>query len=46
MSIDQMRHEVAKAYSGEKWKHKVKNMPDDQILAIYTRFLNSGKLKK
>lgn len=45
MTNDQMREKVAEAYNGEKWKQKVQRMPDDQIVAIYYRFLKSGRIK-
>lgn len=45
MTNDQMREKVAAAYDGDKWKQKVRRMPDDQIVAIYYRFLKSGKIK-
>lgn len=45
MSIEQMRCAVADAYkNSENWQKKVANMSDSQIIAIYHRFLNSGKL--
>jgi hypothetical protein len=37
MSIEQMRAEVAKLYSGESWKRRVRDMSDAQILAIYNK---------
>lgn len=45
MTNDQMREKVEAAYDGDKWKQKVRRMPDDQIVAIYYRFLKSGKIK-
>lgn len=46
MSIEQMRCAVSDAYKhSDNWKKKVKDMSDDQIIAIYHRFLNSGKIK-
>lgn len=45
MTNDQMREKVAAAYDGDNWKQKVRRMPDDQIVAIYYRFLKSGKIK-
>lgn len=32
-----MRTYVTKAYPGERWKNKVKKMPDAQVTAIYFR---------
>lgn len=37
MTIEQMRAEVAKLYSGYSWRDKVARMPERQILAIYQR---------
>jgi len=45
MTNDQMREKVSEAYSGDKWKQKVRRMPDDQIIAIYYRLLKSGKIR-
>lgn len=35
--IEVMRSEVAKMYPGDKWKRRVKKMPDSQITAIYLK---------
>ena len=40
-----MRERVSKAYSGEAWKTKVREMPDNQIIAVYYRMLKKGTLK-
>lgn len=37
MTIEQMRAEVAKLYSGYSWRERVARMPDGQILAIYQK---------
>ena len=37
MTLEQMRAEVARLYSGYGWRDKVARMPDKQILAIYQR---------
>ena len=37
MTLEQMRAEVARLYSGYAWKDKVARMPERQILAIYQR---------
>lgn len=37
MTIEQMRAEVARLYSGAAWQQKVAKMPEGQILAIYSR---------
>lgn len=46
MTIEQMRAEVARLYSGLGWKGKVAKMSESQILAIYSRqVLNKGNGK-
>ena len=45
MNSVQMRDYVSKAYPGVAWKNKVSRMSDNQVLAVYTRLLHSGKLK-
>ena len=37
MTIEQMRAEVARLYSGDGWQRRVAAMPDGQILAIYNK---------
>jgi hypothetical protein len=46
LSIEQMRKDISNVYSGEMWKKKVARMPEDQVFAIYNRFLNQGKFRK
>ena len=43
MSIDEMRDRIAKVYPGEKWKRKVANMYDDQVIAVYYKFAREGR---
>ena len=43
MTIYQMRAAIASVYSGEKWKKRVHNMPEDQIIAIYYSSLANGR---
>lgn len=45
MPVWMMREHVQKAYSGEKWRQKVERMSDSQILAIFQRLQQSGKIK-
>ena len=37
MTVEQMRAEVARLYSGAKWQERVAAMPDGQVIAIYKR---------
>lgn len=43
MSVTQMRDAITRVYSGPKWKRKVANMDDSQVIAIYNKFLREGK---
>lgn len=46
MNIAMMRSEIIKAYPGESWKKKVKNMPENQVVAIYNSFKKADHLGK
>ena len=45
MKTEQMRHEISEVYKGAGWQKKVKKMNENQVIAIYYRFLANGKLK-
>ena len=45
MKTGQMRHEIAKVYKSTWWQKKVEKMNENQVIAIYYRFLAAGKLK-
>ena len=42
MNVETMRREIAKAYTGDAWKRKVKNMPENQVVAVYLNFKKTG----
>lgn len=44
--IDDMRTAVARKYPGPRWKRKVSDMSDNQIMALYYRFYHSDEEKK
>lgn len=46
MSEIDKRAFVADLYPGPKWKQKVKNMPDGQVIAIYLRESSKPKNDK
>lgn len=46
MTVDNMRAAILTAYSGRKWERKVEKMHDDQVIAVYHKFLNSGKFEE
>ena len=41
-----MRLAISYTYPGIKWQQRVSNMPDNQVCAIYYKFLESGKIDK
>jgi hypothetical protein len=44
--IDQKRARIKDAYPGSgRWADMVARMPDNQVLAIYRRFMAEGKIK-
>ena len=42
MNVETMRREIAKAYTGDAWKHKVKALPEYQVIAVYHDFQKTG----
>ena len=46
MSVDQMREVITKVYPAERWQKKVAKMSEEQVMAIYFKFVQSGKLDK
>ena len=42
MNVETMRSEIAKVYTGNGWKKKVKNMPENQVVAVYLNFKKTG----
>lgn len=46
MNVAMMRTEIIKAYPGESWKKKVKNMPENQVVAIYNSLKKADHLGK
>lgn len=45
MSIAIMRAKIEDCYHAEKWRDKVKKMSDNQVVAVYNKFLREGKIK-
>lgn len=44
MNADEKRNVVKGAYKGDKWKQKVDNMTEEQVVAIYIRLKAQGKV--
>lgn len=45
MKIEHMRNMILDAYHSDTWKDKVKNMSNNQVIAIYNSFLKKDKFK-
>lgn len=46
MHVNNMRELVTDVYKGEGWKKKVDKMSDEQVIAIYYKFLKQGKFEE
>ena len=46
MTVNQMVAKIISVYPNEAWRRKVNRMNDDQIIAIYFNFLETGKFDK
>lgn len=45
-NIENLRDAIAIAYPGDKWHERVKNMPDNQVIAIYNHFIRDNVFVK
>ena len=45
MTTNEKRAAIARVYSSESWQQKVANMSDNQVIAIYQKFLADGKFE-
>lgn len=45
MATNNERNELKRAYPSKRWADKVDKMKDDQVLAMYRRLQNQGKIK-
>lgn len=46
MTIEQMRKNISRVYSGVGWKTKVDRMEDSQVLAVYYSFLKNNRFQE
>lgn len=46
MSVEQMRGEIALVYAGDKWRSRVARMSENQVMAVYYRLSQTGKLEE
>lgn len=44
--IESMRDDISKVYDGPRWKERVRYMHDDQVIAVWNKFKESGKFEK
>jgi hypothetical protein len=45
MATKAERQALVAAYSGDAWKKRVDNMTDSQVLAVYMRLKQQGKVQ-
>lgn len=46
MSVEAMRAAIFDVYPGWAWKDRVRNMADNQVIAVYYSFCEKGKFDK
>lgn len=46
MNVETMRDFISRVYDTQTWKEKCRKMYDDQVIAIYYKFLRAGKFQK
>lgn len=43
MTVEEMRYAISKVYPGDTWRNRVAKMSDNQVVALYYKFLEGGK---
>lgn len=43
LTVEHMRIALIERYPGDKWRHRVERMEDDQVLAVYHRVFVEDK---
>ena len=46
MSVEQMRAKISEVYESDRWRLRVKMMPDNQVIAIYRTMRDRGQLNQ
>ena len=46
MTAQQMRVFLAEKYKGRPFASRIQHMPDEQVVAVYMRYINDPKNKK
>lgn len=41
----QMREALKKVYDGDRWRKKVNEMEDNQVIAVFREFVRKGLIK-
>ena len=44
MDIEMMRNVIGRVYPGDSWRDKVSKMSDEQVTAIYLKFVKQSKI--
>lgn len=45
MTIEQMKLRLIEVYPGEQWLKRVERMQDGQVVAVFKKFQEQGKIK-
>lgn len=43
MTVEAMRNKIGDVYESDRWRLRVRMMPDNQVIAIYRTMLNRGE---
>ena len=46
MTVEEMRVLVTKVYPNETWEARVRGMSDEQVMALYFKFRDNGRLDR
>ena len=46
MTMNEMRRFVSERYPNDNWKDKVERMPENQVMALYYKFMAEPKKKE
>ena len=46
VTVEYMRSAISDVYPSREWRERVDKMPNDQIIAIYHSFLETGRFEK
>lgn len=46
IDLEMKRYYISQCYSGDRWRRRCQAMRPDQVIAVYQKFLNSGKIDR